>query len=103
MAIFHCRLPALRTLPAEVPGCDNGERGAILEGGNVRAGGVDRVQEILAGLIAQAEACSRSRCPYRNRHDECTAAFNCSNRRKTAETGPLPLCSGDGRLNHQRA
>jgi len=57
----------------------------------------------LASLVAEAEQLSLSRCPYRNRFEECTAPFGCVNQRKEFPPCGLPLCLSDGFLNHHRA
>ena len=39
----------------------------------------DRLTEIFSGIVTQADAQACSRCPYRDRHDVCTAKFRCHN------------------------
>jgi hypothetical protein len=62
-----------------------------------------RLSQTLAALVARAEQLSLSRCPYRNRFDECTAEFGCVNQRPAVSIGELPACRADAPLNHQRA
>lgn len=58
------------------------------------AAGFARLSEILGRLIARAEILSTERCPYRNRRDECAAAFGCVNQRKS-HPGGVAFCSGE--------
>lgn len=39
----------------------------------------DRITEIFSGIVTQADEQSCRRCPYRDRHDLCTAKFRCGN------------------------
>ena len=39
----------------------------------------DRLTEIFADIVTHADAQASTRCPYRNRHDVCTAQFRCRN------------------------
>ena len=39
----------------------------------------DRLTEIFSGIVTQADAQACRRCPYRDRHDVCTAKFRCHN------------------------
>ena len=44
------------------------------------------------------------RCPYKNRHDECTAKFGCRNQRRTASRGqPADVGGGDDKLDYRSA
>lgn len=39
----------------------------------------DRLTEIFSGIVTQADEQASQRCPYRDRHDLCTAKFHCRN------------------------
>ncbi len=57
---------------------------------------LDRITEIFAGMVTHADEQASSRCPYRDRHDRCTAKFRCGN-----QQGPSPgqehyQCGHDG-------
>ncbi|MFN7993686.1 MAG: hypothetical protein U0Q18_08805 [Bryobacteraceae bacterium] len=58
----------------------------------------DQLTQVLARIVLRAEEASTRRCPYRNRHDQCTASFGCRNKRKCA--GGLPVCAGDQFLTY---
>jgi hypothetical protein len=64
---------------------------------------LDRLSEILSGIAAHADEVSRSRCPYKNRLDQCTAKFGCRNQRKPKEAGGLMICAGDDMLDYRKA
>jgi hypothetical protein len=56
--------------------------------------------EILTRMIVRAEELSTRRCPYRNRHDGCTAAFGCRNQVRPLTPGEPAVCAGDGELDY---
>ena len=62
---------------------------------------VDRITELFSAMVVHADELSLSRCPYKNRFDQCTAAFGCRNKRKSPD-GP-PLCAGDDKLDYRKA
>jgi len=64
---------------------------------------LDRITELFAGMVAKADEVSRHRCPYRDRADQCTAAFRCRNQRPPAVTGDPALCGHDGRFDYRPA
>lgn len=64
---------------------------------------LDRITELFSGMVSQADEMSRHRCPYRDRHDQCTAAFRCRNQRPPAEAGNLALCGHDGKFDYRSA
>ena len=61
------------------------------------------MNRILTGMAQHAEVQARMRCPYKNRLDQCTAAFGCRNKRPTGEPGQLPACASDDRLDYRSA
>ena len=65
---------------------------------------LNRLTDILGDIVTQAEERSLTRCPYKNRDDECTANFGCRNRRKkTIENERRFSCAGDGKLDYRSA
>lgn len=64
---------------------------------------MDRLNEILSGIAVHADVQALTRCPYKNRFDQCTAAFGCRNRRKPRAEGELPVCAGDDKLDYRPA
>ena len=64
---------------------------------------LDRITELFAGMVEKADELSRERCPYRDRHDHCTAIFSCRNQLKAeAEDQPM-ACGHDGRFDYRLA
>jgi hypothetical protein len=64
---------------------------------------LDQLYEILAGIAEHANTQAKFRCPYKDRHDQCTATFGCRNKRKPKQEGGLPVCASDDKLNYQSA
>ena len=72
---------------------------------------LDRITEIFAGMVTHADEQAAYRCPYRDRFDQCTAKFRCTNQAKTAVKGAvkgavegeLPGCEHDGRFDYRSA
>ena len=64
---------------------------------------LDRITELLSGIVAHAADQARERCPYRDRHDECTAAFRCRNQRPPAAAGAREQCGHDGVFDYRSA
>jgi hypothetical protein len=64
---------------------------------------LNRITELFSGMVRQAEAMSRHRCPYRDRNDECTAAFRCRNQRPAAGAEGRLSCGHDGRFDYRSA
>lgn len=64
---------------------------------------MDQLYEILSGIAVRANEVCITRCPYKNRHDECTAQFGCRNKRKPKAEGGRPVCAGDDKLNYRAA
>jgi hypothetical protein len=62
---------------------------------------LDSLSEILQGIAQHAAELSAGRCPYKDRHDRCTAQFGCRNQRR--EGGSLPRCAGDDKLDYRSA
>jgi hypothetical protein len=64
---------------------------------------MDRLSAIFADVMVTVEEVSKYRCPYKNRHGRCTAAFGCRNQRRPTEPGGLKVCGGDDRLDYRSA
>ena len=64
---------------------------------------LDRLSGILAGIANHADEQATFRCPYKNRHDECTAKFGCRNQRRPRPGGELLMCGADDKLDYRGA
>ena len=64
---------------------------------------LDRVKELFSSLMETATEHSTRRCPYKNRHDQCTAEFGCRNQRKRELEGALLDCASDDKLDYRSA
>ncbi len=61
---------------------------------------LDRMTEMFSDMVSHAEAVSLFRCPYRDRHDLCTAEFICRNQ-VDGEDGQT--CGHDGQFDYRSA
>lgn len=64
---------------------------------------LDRITELFSGMVAHADAVSQTRCPYRDRHDHCTAKFRCRNQARPETAGDATVCLHDGRFDYRTA
>ena len=64
---------------------------------------VARLTGLLTDITAHAQEQSKTRCPYKNRFDQCTAKFGCRNKRKPRAEDQLPACAGDDKLDYRSA
>lgn len=64
---------------------------------------LEQMTELFSSIVAHAQELSTQRCPYKNRHDECTARFGCRNQRKPRPGGSLMVCGGDDKLDYRSA
>ena len=64
---------------------------------------LNQITELFASMVVHADELSQGRCPYKNRLDQCTAAFGCRNKRKPRVSGELPVCGGDDKLDYRSA
>lgn len=69
----------------------------------------DRLTDIFSTIVSQADEQAQTRCPYRDRHDHCTAKFRCRNQLAgqladdgQTESDPL-ICTHDGTFDYRRA
>ncbi len=64
----------------------------------------DRLTEIFGGIVEHADLQASLRCPYRDRHDLCTAKFHCKNQTPAGDAADGDLsCSHDGRFDYRSA
>ena len=63
----------------------------------------ERLSTILSAMADHAMVQASFRCPYKNRHDECTAKFGCRNQRRPRSGGELLTCGGDDKLDYRGA
>ena len=62
-----------------------------------------RIGEIFTEISHHADQQALSRCPYKNRLDQCTAKFACRNQGKPPTKGGLLECTGDDKLDYRSA
>ena len=61
---------------------------------------LDRIGEIFGEMVGHADTQSRTRCPYRDRRDRCTAHIRC---RHQLDTGGALVCTHDGAFDYRLA
>ena len=64
---------------------------------------LSRLWDIYKDMGTVANQVSTWRCPYKDRHDRCTAGFGCRNQQRTGVAGELPLCTGSDNLDYRNA
>ncbi len=64
---------------------------------------LDRMSEIFADIVQHADKQARTRCPYKDKNDECTAKFGCRYQRKPAPDRVLFQCASDDKLDYRTA
>ena len=64
---------------------------------------LDRLTEIFADIVSHADEQAAHRCPYRDAHDRCTAAFSCGNQIAAVEKGEPTTCGHDGTFDYSLA
>lgn len=64
---------------------------------------LDRITEIFSDMVEQADEQSNFRCPYRNRHDECTAKIRCRSQQSPRDGGTLQICGHNGTFDYRDA
>jgi uncharacterized 2Fe-2S/4Fe-4S cluster protein (DUF4445 family) len=62
-----------------------------------------RISEIFRGIALHADEQALTRCPYKNRLDQCTAKFGCGYQGKPAAKGDLLVCRSDDQLDYRTA
>ena len=61
---------------------------------------LEKLGEIYGGIADHAKEQARYRCPYKNKHDQCTAKFGCRYQRPD---GDIILCASDDKLDYRNA
>jgi len=62
-----------------------------------------KISDIFSGMVGHADEQLLTRCPYKNRHDQCTAKFGCRNQRKPPVAGDPLMCGGDDKIDYRTA
>jgi len=62
-----------------------------------------RITEIYSKIASHADEQALTRCPYKNRLDQCTASFGCRHKRKPRSAGEPPACASDDKLDYRTA
>jgi hypothetical protein len=64
---------------------------------------LDRLSAIFGSMMETVEDLTTKRCPYKNKHDRCTANFGCRNQRKPPREGERMVCGGDDKIDYRSA
>lgn len=64
---------------------------------------LDRVSQLFDGMMETAKSLEGKRCPYKDKHDRCTAKFGCRNQRRPPTPGERMICGGDDRIDWRSA
>lgn len=64
---------------------------------------LDRLTEIFRDIAVHAQEQAQTRCPYKDKHNQCTAKFGCRNQRKNPQPGGPRLCGGDDKIDYRPA
>ncbi|MBS39014.1 MAG: hypothetical protein CMO26_24220 [Thiotrichales bacterium] len=65
---------------------------------------LNRLNEIFKDLVVGVEDSWKTRCPYRDRHDLCTAQFSCRNQEwDSTNDGVIPTCGHEGSFDYRSA
>ena len=63
---------------------------------------LDKIASIFSGMVQHADAVSLTRCPYKNRHDQCTAKFGCRHQVRSEGVDTID-CKSDDALDYRTA
>ena len=63
---------------------------------------LDRITNIFADMVQHADELSLSRCPYKDRHNHCTAKFGCRFQDRTSVADTI-VCTSDDKLDYRTA
>ena len=63
---------------------------------------LDKISSIFADMVQHADTVSLTRCPYKNRFDQCTAKFRCRHQDRSSETDVIG-CKSDDKLDYRTA
>ncbi|HEX9647174.1 MAG TPA: hypothetical protein VGB88_06725 [Alphaproteobacteria bacterium] len=64
---------------------------------------LERISQMFADMVGHAEELSQHRCPYRDRHDRCTAHFRCRSQLAQDAADKPALCTHDGSFDYRLA
>lgn len=64
---------------------------------------LERISNIFRDIALHADEQAQTRCPYKNRFDQCTAKFGCGHQGKPTTKGDLPVCKSDDKLDYRTA
>ena len=64
---------------------------------------IQRMSEIFGDMVQHADEQSLTRCPYRDRHDHCTAHIRCNHQARPASGEGPATCTHDGRFDYRSA
>ncbi len=64
---------------------------------------IERITAIFSDMVHHADKISQERCPYRDRHDHCTAKFRCRNQAADASEPSVIACLHDGKFDYRTA
>jgi hypothetical protein len=64
---------------------------------------LDRLSTIFGSMMETVEDLTTKRCPYKNKHDQCTANFGCRNQRKPLVKGDRMICAADDKIDYRSA
>jgi len=64
---------------------------------------LDKLYEIFQGISSRADQISKSRCPYKNSKDLCTANFYCKNQHYTKINKDIPICVDTNKQDYRPA
>ena len=67
------------------------------------AASLRRLDGIFRDISKSVSEISRSRCPYKNAQDRCTARFGCRNQDVKVALGELYVCLGSDNLDYRDA
>ena len=62
-----------------------------------------RMSDIFGKMVTHADKQAETRCPYKNRLDQCTAKFRCGYQRQAKAEGEPPVCSSNDKLDYRSA
>ena len=64
---------------------------------------MSRLEAIFRDINETVNVVSKSRCPYKNAQDRCTAKFGCRNQYRSVPDGELFICTSDDNLDYRSA
>ncbi len=64
---------------------------------------LDNLFDIFQDISIHADKISKSRCPYKNAENLCTASFFCRNQQFITKKDKIPVCTGSHKLDYRPA